>query len=430
MKACQLECAYCVSLSHYLQAMKVLPGHFKILPCILAVIFQAQAMNAENGSSLFDKCMQEGGQDITDDICRPKGYLYTQIPSSPLKINATFVFHGIHEVNDKSMIVSLELTFSIRWTDPRLIGKFLNQSTEPRHGKMGKNGIEKHIWKPNLHIHRLFKFEAIGIEHSHDVFLYLVEGQAIVTMSMHAIVQVKCQMNFKYFPFDTQDCHFTLGTDSGTQEEIQIESQFLSKRLTKYSEFDVEILSHKEERIHAKFLDAFNLKHPHQEQKYSTAGLNIILKRNWRPYMGSYFMPVFLMSLICSISFIISPDMIPGRIALLLTLVLVLINSFNGLQEQIPSSEVGAIGLYLLGIIFLVSMAIFEYAYMLLRLRRRQRQETQELISQEAKKVVCWQSTGNNAALKDFNFDQKAFFVYNFCLALFHAFFVAYINNQ
>ena len=65
---------------------------------------------------------------------------------------------------------------------------------------------------------------------------------------------------------------------------------------------------------------------------YNKAGFEVELKRNWIPYIWNYYLPTFGIIWIGSISFLIMPNMVPGRIALLLFMTLVLINFFNGLK--------------------------------------------------------------------------------------------------
>ena len=55
------------------------------------------------------------------------------------------------------------------------------------------------------------------------------------------------------------------------------------------------------------------------------------------------------------VSFLIKPEVVPGRMALLVTLFLVLINIFNSVREQAPiSSRLNAVDLYLVVCVFFV----------------------------------------------------------------------------
>ena len=66
------------------------------------------------------------------------------------------------------------------------------------------------------------------------------------------------------------------------------------------------------------------------------------------------------------LSFIIKPEIVPGRIALLVTTFLVLVNVFNSAKLQAPvSKHLNAIDVYLVGCIVHVFVALIEYAFVL-----------------------------------------------------------------
>ena len=66
------------------------------------------------------------------------------------------------------------------------------------------------------------------------------------------------------------------------------------------------------------------------------------------------------------LSFIIKPEIVPGRISLLVTTFLVLVNIFNSTKLQAPvSKNLNAIDAYLVGCIGHVFVALMEYAFVL-----------------------------------------------------------------
>ena len=66
------------------------------------------------------------------------------------------------------------------------------------------------------------------------------------------------------------------------------------------------------------------------------------------------------------VSFVIKPDVVPGRMGLLVTVFLVLINIFNGVKSNAPvSARVNAVDQYLLICIGLVFLALGEYTMVL-----------------------------------------------------------------
>ena len=66
------------------------------------------------------------------------------------------------------------------------------------------------------------------------------------------------------------------------------------------------------------------------------------------------------------VSFIIKPDVVPGRMGLLVTILLVLINIFNGAKSNAPKSlNLNAVDLYLVICIGQVFVVLVEYAIIL-----------------------------------------------------------------
>ena len=71
------------------------------------------------------------------------------------------------------------------------------------------------------------------------------------------------------------------------------------------------------------------------------------------------------------ISFVVKPDVVPGRMALLITIVLVQLNLFNNAKNKAPvsTSNINAIEAYLVSSMFLVFSALAEYAAILVMMR-------------------------------------------------------------
>ena len=69
---------------------------------------------------------------------------------------------------------------------------------------------------------------------------------------------------------------------------------------------------------------------------YSTAGFELILSRKMSFYIITYYLPSGLFVGISWVSFLINPEVIPGRMTMLVTLFLVLINIHNTIQTNSP----------------------------------------------------------------------------------------------
>jgi len=107
---------------------------------------------------------------------------------------------------------------------------------------------------------------------------------------------------------------------------------------------------------------------------YAACGIQVRLQRKQMQFLVQVYLPSFMFVVTSWVSFLIKPEVVPGRMGLLVTLFLVLINIFNSVREQAPiSSRLNAIDLYLVVCIFLVFSALMEYAVILFLLKTRRK---------------------------------------------------------
>ena len=91
-------------------------------------------------------------------------------------------------------------------------------------------------------------------------------------------------------------------------------------------------------------------------------------------YLVQVYLPSGMFVITSWVSFLIKPEIVPGRMALLVTLFLVLINIFNSVRERAPiSSSLNALDLYIVVCIFLIFGALMEYAAILFLLSKRRK---------------------------------------------------------
>ena len=72
---------------------------------------------------------------------------------------------------------------------------------------------------------------------------------------------------------------------------------------------------------------------------YSVAGFEMTLKRKVSHYIITCYLPSGMFVIVSWISFLIPPDIVPGRMTLLITVFLVLVNIFNTITTNIPKAE-------------------------------------------------------------------------------------------
>ena len=94
---------------------------------------------------------------------------------------------------------------------------------------------------------------------------------------------------------------------------------------------------------------------------FSLGGFEMQLSRYVSTYIITYYIPSTLFVIVSWISFLIPSDVIPGRMALLVTLFLVLVNIFNTVTTNTPKAEgLTAIEAWMLACILFVFGALIE----------------------------------------------------------------------
>jgi hypothetical protein len=99
---------------------------------------------------------------------------------------------------------------------------------------------------------------------------------------------------------------------------------------------------------------------------YCITGFDLHLERSITQFATNIYMPTGLMVVASWIGFVIPPETVPGRMALLVTLLLMLINLSGNASYQSPSkSKLTALDSWLLACVLFVTAALFEYAHIL-----------------------------------------------------------------
>lgn len=172
-------------------------------------------------------------------------------------------------------------------------------------------------------------------------------------------------MMFDDYPLDAHTCQFQVGSYYDTEKTVVCKSRYI------YDESRQRSLQH--------FIEFEEL--PDKDKSvglpsgtYAACGFQVRLVRKTMQYLVQVYLPSCMFVVVSWVSFLIKPEVVPGRMALLVTLFLVLINIFNSVRERAPiSSKLNAIDLYLVVCIFLVFGALMEYAAILLLLKKRRK---------------------------------------------------------
>jgi len=298
----------------------------------------------------------------------PFTYFHLVNKSLPWDYAFRFVIEEISKINDKSQTMSISMYFAVSWREPRLqINESATEWTEDRTGPLNQVNespeIRKNIWYPELEIYGLDTF-------GHQRVLKEMSGVRIIknktiTYELGVRITISCRMNFDNYPLDAQTCQFQVGSYYDTHETVTCNSHFI---------YDLDRQRSLQHFIQIEGLPAQYKKVNLPSGTYAACGIQVRFQRKQMQFIVQVYLPSFMFVIVSWVSFLINPHVVPGRMGLLVTLFLVLINIFNSVREQAPiSSRLNAIDLYLVVCIFLVFGALMEYAVILFMLKKRRK---------------------------------------------------------
>ena len=100
------------------------------------------------------------------------------------------------------------------------------------------------------------------------------------------------------------------------------------------------------------------------------SGFDLILKRKPETYILLYFFPSFMMVVTSWINFAVSFEAVPGRLGLLLTLFLMMINMNNSISTKIPKSDSACpLIIWILICTVFIILALLEYFMILIKVK-------------------------------------------------------------
>merc|ERR1712025_770834 len=185
-----------------------------------------------------------------------------------------------------------------------------------------------------------------------------------ITYDIKATVEISCQMNFDNYPFDDHVCTFQVGSYFYDKNSVTCTSEFYDPGSSK-SNIVQRNLQHS---VRFRKLRTSKRVVKLQSGEYAACGFEVLLERKHQPLIYQIYIPCILFVTVSWISFIVDPKVIPGRMSLLVILFLVIINVFNNVRSQAPSSassRLNAIDQFIMSCIFMIFSALIEYAIIL-----------------------------------------------------------------
>ncbi|XKL61113.1 hypothetical protein PGB90_008170 [Kerria lacca] len=256
--------------------------------------------------------------------------------------------------------ISLDVFLQLYWEDPRI--RVINNKLD----QIELTWDQKHkFWIPDLYIRQLREMKVLSIfQEMAAIRLY---NNNTIRISIGAAIILKCDMNFRLYPLDVQKC------------EVDFSSY-------KYSATDVTFRWKNEAPLTfpRDFADGCRLPRYvvsfttqsipyiiyYGESNHSAARLTITLSREIRSHLLESYLPSTLFVIMSWGSFIMMPEVVPGRIVLLVTTLLSLITMFDTVRNNSPNAlELKGIEVWIISCTLFVFLALMEYFIVLFGMR-------------------------------------------------------------
>ena len=279
------------------------------------------------------------------------------VSNLPWKYQFTFDILDIQEVDDRKQTITIMMYLRIKWFEPRLVIEENNTDwTQPGVGLSNSPDLLKYMWNPDLEIYGIEKFGSKTIlKEMADIQIFKDKH---VNYNARVDTTISCQMNFDSYPMDTHHCPFRISSYYGTDNMvtcISVYNYFKERQRSLQYSIKIEPLPSKYRKFYTRINHVFD-----------TCGFSILFIRNRTQIVFQVYLTSAMFVIVSWVSFIINPDVVPGRIGLLVTIFLVLVNIFNGVKSDAPvSTHLNAVDLYLVVCIGQVFLALAEYALVL-----------------------------------------------------------------
>jgi hypothetical protein len=329
---------------------------------LLLILFTETALGVEAVKNGF-RC--NNGKQVP--ACLPKDYSKFELPVKvgSNNISVTIDIDEVLRINDKDYSITFACYFNVQWPEKRIqlgpdfgreqAGPGVNVTDNPDIIVPMNLEFVKDLWLPNIFIYNLKTYKVIDVLSKLAGLWIGADKTVLYSQATH--ITFICPMRFDKFPLDTQTCKFQVGSYSYDDTKMKFITQHAGYSNAKTGNsiaLDYAIKITGLRKVDQVFLGG-------SLGNFSLAGFEMVLHRYVSTYIITYYLPSGLFVIVSWISFLIPMDVIPGRMALLVTLFLVLVNIFNTVTTNTPKAEgLTAIEAWMLACILFVFGALIE----------------------------------------------------------------------
>ena len=322
------------------------------------------------------------------NICLEDNYNIDIMPDSrPVVVNMKYAVDRVMSVDTDINLMGVQMSLTQSWIDDRIsfkeeigYGKWI---AAPIRMFQEPDALPK-IWMPRIWVYSMAKFE---VKRTINDQSYLAVEKVNYTSKpnqdpkvppnppgdhyvVHYLTQfevyVKCNMDHHKFPFEEHTCDISM-----TSADLNTEYLIFNTTRPNWKFRDKKSSTHINQTryFNAELLESFVYNRSYDDgEQWSTTGFEIRLKRRRSEFFWNYMFPSGLCVVVSWVTFILPKKNVEGRIAILITMILVLVTIFNGVLEKTPraDSNLTALAIWMLSMFSFVFCAFVAYCIQLI----------------------------------------------------------------
>ncbi|XP_041976829.1 gamma-aminobutyric acid receptor subunit delta-like isoform X3 [Aricia agestis] len=282
----------------------------------------------------------------------PKNYRRNIPPGKNTTVYIGINVNRVSAVDENREEITLDVFLQVSWEERRL-------STPP-----GMPFIDlpwefrQLIWTPDLYIWQLQTMRILSV--LQEMASLRIYANRTVSVSIGATITIKCEMDFVLYPLDVQNCAIDFSSYKYTAEDVRFEWREVAPWRGVSGE-----------QRHQFRLPKYVVTFVTDKSEHSAARLQIKLSRELRSYLLESYLPSALFVIISWGSFCVIPEIVPGRMVLLVTTLLSLVTMFDTVRytNSPDALELKCIEVWLISCTLFVFFALLEYFVVLFGIR-------------------------------------------------------------
>ncbi|XP_025411453.1 glycine receptor subunit alpha-4-like isoform X3 [Sipha flava] len=243
-------------------------------------------------------------------------------PGKDVDVSLSLHINRISGVDESKEEIALDVFLHVYWEDPRIRILDNTSQVELTWDK------DPRFWIPDLYIRQLREMKVLTL--FQDIASIRLYNNSTLRISIGATIIIKCDMDFVLYPLDVQTCAVDFGSYKYTMMDMKF--RWREDPLSFPSDFGD---GFRLPRYVVSFVtdNRSNVIY-YGDGNHSTARLVITLSRELRSHLLESYLPSTLFVIMSWGSFVVMPEVVPGRMVLLVTTLLSLVTMFDTIRRQ------------------------------------------------------------------------------------------------